>query len=127
MKLKYLLASVALYSLSANAAFYLKTNDGNKLTVSKDMAMAVYTKPNGEYERYTKRRVGVEEIDNQGRPYLSVMFNNEKCAGVKNCKELMLGVKSFSDKSGGAIIIFFNANGNVVSSEDVNNNQISSD
>lgn len=125
---KILIISISiLFSLNANAAFYLKTNEGNKLTVSKDLGMAVYTKANGEFERYTKDFMLDEKIDNQGRPYISVSFTNDKCLNVKNCKIWSLGMKSYNDKMGGANILFFDQRGNVMKTEYIAPNDMSMD
>lgn len=116
-----------IFSFNANAAFYFNSTAGSKLTVTKDMGTAVYIDSNGVSERYTKRTIGKEQIDNRGRPYMAILFDNEKCTDVKDCKLWLLALKSYVDKSGGAIIMFFDESGKVVKSEDVFTNAISSD
>jgi hypothetical protein len=49
-KMKKLLtvAVLLIASTNANAAFYLITNEGNKVTVSNDLSIAVYINPKTE-------------------------------------------------------------------------------
>lgn len=127
MKNIIITSALALFCVNANAAFYLKTNEGNKITISKNVGMAVYINQRGVPDRYIKDFTINDKIDDQGRPYNSITFINEKCKEVSNCKLPILGLKSFSDKEGGANILFFDQKGNLIKTEYVSEKDMAMD
>lgn len=127
MKKKIISLAFVLFCSNANAAFYFKTTDGDKLTVSKDISTAVYVDSNGEFQRYKKQFIITENIDNYGRPYNSVLFLNEKCQKIESCDSPSLSLKTYTDKSGGASIIFAEKNLKTLKVKDVNSGDISQD
>lgn len=128
-KMKKLLTVAALLiaSTNANAAFYLITNEGNKVTVSNDLSIAVYINPKTGAERFVRDMTSNDQVDNYGRPYTSVGYYNSKCQKVKRCGERSLGIKMYGDKVGGANIIFFDSDFHVIKTEDVDEKNITKD
>ena len=114
-------------SANANAAFYLITNEGNKLTLNNDLSIAVYINKNTGMERFLKNYTTTDQVDNYGRPYTSVGYYNSKCKGIKKCEKIDFGLKMYNDKIGGVNLIFFDAKGNVERTEDVDDKNITKD
>lgn len=93
-------------SFSANATFYLKSNDGSKLTITTDTTMAVYIGVNGGFGRYYLNSKNSQGIDDTGRPFNAVRYLNDKCKGIEKCQLDVLILKVFTDNIGGAVILF---------------------
>jgi len=127
MKVKFISVFLMAVTINANAAFYFKTNYGNKVTVSKDYQSAVYVSGDGQATRYKFDFAEDERIDNQGRPYRATSYMNEACSTDSDCKFPALGIKTYLDKNGGGIILFQKSDGEVIQVEEVKDADITAD